>query len=235
MSLLTRLQTTEAIKDNDTSDTQAPRSPGEEKLDPRTRMMKEIQAMLDEYSISGSADDNTLTTRDSPDNLSLKLKNDFVTWGGIQYATSVDNLVSASHALAQRVETMTVNEQRIVDEVTAAHEDFAYPLGASLVQQERSGVPTGEATTLDEAAASFRQRLVEADKELECLWGDWSRSLDKGARIPDEFARFVQGELESFRKTCDADLEKMEGLEQEFKEQLQGQLSDYLKCLIADL
>lgn len=33
-------------------------------------------------------------------------------------------------------------------------------------------------------------------------------------RIPGDFDRFVQGELESFRRTCDADYEKMEILEQ---------------------
>lgn len=77
--------------------------------------------------------------------------------------------------------------------------------------------------------------------------------------MPEEFDRFVQDQLESFRRTCDADLEKMETLEQvsylscrdtlriaegpmlmglgwqEFKEQLQSQVSNYLKCLVADL
>ncbi len=38
--------------------------------------------------------------------------------------------------------------------------------------------------------------------------------LDGGRRIPEEFDEFVQHERETFRGTCDADLEKMEELEQ---------------------
>lgn len=71
---------------------------------------------------------------------------------------------------------MSAEELRVVDEVAAAHEDFAYPLGASLIQQEKSGVPTGEATALDDAAAAFRQQLKDAARELHVLWGDWGRS-----------------------------------------------------------
>lgn len=104
------------------------------------------------------------------------MKDDFCTWGGMLYATSVDSLQSASQALTQRVEAMTAEEQRVVDEVAAAHEDFAYPLGASLVQQEKSGVPTGDATTLDDAAAAFQQQLDDAARALDVLWGDWARS-----------------------------------------------------------
>ena len=92
------------------------------------------------------------------------------------YATSVQSLQSVSQALMQRVEAMSIEEQRIVDEVAAAHEDFAYPLSASLVQQEKSGVPTGDATTLNDAAVAFQQQIKDAARELDVLWGDWGRS-----------------------------------------------------------
>lgn len=92
------------------------------------------------------------------------------------YATSIDNIQSASQALTQRVEAIAAEEQRIADEVACAHENFAYPLSASLVQQEKAGVSTGETTTLDEAATAFQQHLKDAARELDALWGDWSRS-----------------------------------------------------------
>ena len=64
----------------------------------------------------------------------------------------------------------------MADEMTNAHENFVYPLGASLVQQEKAGVPTGETTTLDKAATAFQQHLKDAARELDVLWGEWSRS-----------------------------------------------------------
>lgn len=67
-------------------------------------------------------------------------------------------------------------EKRIADDVVSAHENFAYPLGASLVQQEKSGVPTGKATTLDEAATVFQAQLKNTARDLDVLWGDWGRS-----------------------------------------------------------
>lgn len=71
---------------------------------------------------------------------------------------------------------MAVKEQRVADKLAGAHEDFAYPLGASLIQKEKSGVATGEATTLDDAAAAFATHLEDSTKELEALWEDWGRS-----------------------------------------------------------
>ena len=37
---------------------------------------------------------------------------------------------------------------------------------------------------------------------------------DECGKMPDEFDRFVQDQLESFHRMCDADFEKMEDLEQ---------------------
>ena len=64
----------------------------------------------------------------------------------------------------------------MADEVACAHENFAYPLGASLVQREKSGIPTGETTTLDETAAAFEQHMRDTARELDVLWEDWGRS-----------------------------------------------------------
>lgn len=104
------------------------------------------------------------------------MKDDFCTWGGMLYATSMDNLQSACQNLMQRVEAIAMAEKSIADEVASAHESFAYPLGASLVQQEKSGVPTGKAKTLDEAAAAFQEQLKTTTRELDVLWGYWNRS-----------------------------------------------------------
>lgn len=92
------------------------------------------------------------------------------------YATSIDNVQSACQSLTQRVEAIAAEEQRMADKVACAYENFAYPLGASLVQQEKADVPTGETTTLDEAANAFQQHLKDTARELDALWGDWSRS-----------------------------------------------------------
>lgn len=92
------------------------------------------------------------------------------------YAASTDNLQSACQSLTKRIEAITTAEQRFADDMASAHENFAYPLGASLVQQEKSGVATGEVTTLDEAAAAFQEQLKNAARELDDLWGDWSHS-----------------------------------------------------------
>lgn len=84
--------------------------------------------------------------------------------------------MSASQTLTQRVEAMTVERQRVADKLAGAHGDFAYSLGASLIQKEKSGIVTGEATTLDDAASAFEKHIEDTAKELEGLWKDWSRS-----------------------------------------------------------
>lgn len=144
----------------------------------------------------------------------------------------MDSLQSACQTLTQRVEDMAMAEKRIADEVASAHENFAYPLGASLVQQERSGVPTGKATSLDDAAASFQHQFKNIAGELDALWGDFNRSWDEltasaqalasgsldGSdecrNMSEDFEKFIQEQLETFRQTCEEDFEKMEILEQ---------------------
>ena len=92
------------------------------------------------------------------------------------YATSTDNIHSVFQELTQQVETIFTKKQRITNDVASAHDNFAYPLGASLIQQEKPNAPTGEATTLDNAANAFQQHIQDAAKELDVLWRDWSCS-----------------------------------------------------------
>lgn len=74
MSLLTRLQATEAQKSNAAAGAQTPGTPdNKEKLDPRAKMMKEIQAMLDGYGTSPT-EGGKPPADDGKDGLSMKLK-----------------------------------------------------------------------------------------------------------------------------------------------------------------
>jgi hypothetical protein len=148
------------------------------------------------------------------------------------YATTVDKLESASQSLRQRVEAMAAEGNRAVDKLTEAHGEFTYPLAASLIERETSGVATGEAGTLGDAAIAFEKYIEDAEQELDVLWADWGRSWGEvastaralaaggldvaqdGGRIPQRFERSAKHELESFRRTCEGDLERMEELEQ---------------------
>ena len=100
----------------------------------------------------------------------------FCTWAGVLYATSIDNLQSSYQGLSHRVEATAIEERRIAGEVASAHADFAYPLGASLVQQEKSGIPAGDTIALDDAATAFQEQLEDATRELDLLWEEWGRS-----------------------------------------------------------
>lgn len=74
MSLLTRLRATEAEKSHDAAGAlAADASENKENLDPRAKMMKEIQAMLDGYTTC-PADTGGTPASDEQDNLSLRLK-----------------------------------------------------------------------------------------------------------------------------------------------------------------
>lgn len=74
MSLLTRLQATEAQNSSGAAGAQTPGTPDDkENLDPRAKMMKEIQAMLDGYGTNPTEGDKP-PADDGKDDLSLKLK-----------------------------------------------------------------------------------------------------------------------------------------------------------------
>ena len=71
MSLLTRLRATEAQKSQDAAGTQHAKI--SENLDPRVKMMKDIQAMFDAYATC-SVDGSGASVGDGQNNLSHKLK-----------------------------------------------------------------------------------------------------------------------------------------------------------------
>lgn len=74
MSLLTRLQATEAQRRYGTASAQTPSTPDDkENLDPRAKMMKEIQAMLDGYG-TGPTEGGKPPAGNGQDSLSSKLK-----------------------------------------------------------------------------------------------------------------------------------------------------------------
>ena len=52
---------------------------------------------------------------------------------------------------------------------------------------------------------------------------------EESGKMSGNFDKFVQGELESFRRTCDADFEKMEILEQVSSRPYHG---DPARCLV---
>lgn len=71
MSLLTRLRATEAQKTQDAAGIQDVEA--SENLDPRAKMMRDIQAMFEGYATC-SVDGSGAPADDGQDNLSLKLK-----------------------------------------------------------------------------------------------------------------------------------------------------------------
>ena len=74
MSLLTRLHATEARQNQEAPGVQTAKTSGtKENIDPRVKMMKEIQAMLDGYT-TYPADSTGAHVDDQHDNLSRKLK-----------------------------------------------------------------------------------------------------------------------------------------------------------------
>lgn len=78
MSLLARLRASEAQKSQDAAGAQA--TDTSESLDPRAKMIKNIQAMFDDYSTC-SVNGSGPPAGNGRDNLSLKLKREELAWG----------------------------------------------------------------------------------------------------------------------------------------------------------